>query len=248
MVVEGHCGTHCINRGMGVRGHDLGTLLQRNARPLWATGELSQKQPGGGEERGHGKGRGNKTTTTSCSQGAQLAGWSQVLASAPFQATRRLEGLCLPKGVEFRMDQKLQGQFSVLRLRALMMPETFQMAATSLGSSSVVTFHCPLHRRCPGLLLRVGKGLFTLLADLRLVAKDVLKAHVRRLPLESRKLRRGEHQAATGSLNTSVRGCSGHQLPVPDKSAPWEPYCIALLPRTGTLQSEFCLNCLLRDC
>lgn len=130
MVVEGHCGTHCINRGMGVRGHDLGTLLQRNARPLWATGELSQKQPGGGEERGHGKGRGNKTTTTSCSQGAQLAGWSQVLASAPFQATRRLEGLCVPKGVEFRMDQKLQGQFSVLRLRALMVPETFQMAAT----------------------------------------------------------------------------------------------------------------------
>lgn len=45
MVVEGHCGTHCINRGMGVRGHDLGTLLQRSARPLRATGELSQKQP-----------------------------------------------------------------------------------------------------------------------------------------------------------------------------------------------------------
>lgn len=45
MVVEGHCGMHCINRGMGVLGHDLGTLLQRNTRPLWATGELSQKQP-----------------------------------------------------------------------------------------------------------------------------------------------------------------------------------------------------------
>lgn len=56
MVVEGHCGTHCISRGMGVRGHDLGTLLQRNTRPLWATGETNSPEEGrsGGTGRGGG--------------------------------------------------------------------------------------------------------------------------------------------------------------------------------------------------
>lgn len=173
-------------------------------------------------------------------------GWSPVLASAPTPGySSDLKACVLQRALNSTTAPKLQGQFSVLRLRALMLPETFQMAATSLGGSSAVTFHRPLHR-FPELLLSVGEGRFTSLAGLRFVAKDGLEAVRRRLPLETRKLR-GEHQTAAGSQNTSVRGCSGLRLPVPDISAPWEPRCIVLLPRTGTLQSEFCLNCLLRD-
>lgn len=137
---------------------------------------------------------GQGESSSSCSKGAQLAGWSPVLASAPTPGySSDLKACVLQRALNSMTAPKVQGQFCVLRLRALMMPETFEMAAKSLGGSSAVTFHGPLHR-FPEFLLSVGEGRFTLLAGLRFVAKDVLEAVRRRLPLETRKLRRGEHQ------------------------------------------------------